>query len=1209
MTNRPIVDVYIHGEKYSALIDSGADMVLVSDHIPNLPIEKCAGITLHLATKGHEAPVHSKTRVPVTIGNLQCTLNAHVMRGMNDDIILGSPFLRQEKAIIDYDRCCVYLGAQDRQTIYWRMPSKQAVRLITLPTLEPNHPPALDYLIDEFQDLFETGLQQPTTRTTEHNIRLKDDAPINRHCYGMAPAKKQILYNQVDEMLRTGVIEPSTSAYSSPPVLVSREGKKPRFCVDYRLLNEKTIDESSTLPRIQDSLKALAQAKYFTVLDLKSGYWQIPLKPSAKHLTAFTTPDGAQYQFNVMPFGLKNAPSTFQKLMTAEVLVGMVQEFVQVYLDDIIVYSNTAEEHLYHVRLVFERLRLHNLKVSAEKCRIFQDSLDYLGYHINGSVVEPQVKHLSQIKEFTIPKNKKQLQSFIGTVNWLREHIPHLSEIMAPLTELLKCKLKKFTWDRIHDEAFDKVKIVAAQAKPLSRPDFTKKFILQTDASSIGMSAVLFQEDNGQRKIISYASAKFKEAERRYHVNEQECLALVWAINLYRAYLEDKPFTVRTDSRSLTWLNKFKDTKAKLTRWALILQEYSFNLEHVPGKANQLPDWLSRHPEEASYVPTPEDDRLLPPDHEGEPSDDQQEIFIAQVNVGTIYEKVARGQNQVRHIRRTIAALNLLRNQEPTTPSQRKLVKRFRVDEGLLWRIHPSGDRLVVPRHLIKQVIHAYHDLEDQAHPGLKETSKKICERYFWGWMYRDIQKYIHDCIPCSLAKPRQMQEPAPMHARSPSKPFEMLSVDVLGPYPDAVKTKNRFIVIIEDVFSKWVEAVALPEVLGRDIVEALETLITCRYGYPKYLVSDNGPQFKSKVLRKYCEDHDITKVFSSIFHQQANSVERRVQELKKVLRVLLLGVKPGLWETKLHKALQVLRSRTNRATEKSPAEIILGHPIACPGEWRTKWYKSRKEKTPRERKRLNREVFARQLDFQRKEYHNPEPPALVFQEGDKVNVRNFVPGAFAPAWTGPHTVVQRTGDTTYEVLVGGKQSNIHLNDLRPARTGNEVHEDESPYASSESSGEEFEFRNVEPIPTREPTGLEDTKLVNSQEPTTSSQSGVIHIGLSVEEEQPSTSAAQPPADLATVTLPEDPMVVPTQAQDAFRQILHVEGRVNELQRQVLARRLNKNEVLYFEEMFTRQLLELDNILNPGFDIVKTKRRSVIQRIESALQSLESPSH
>lgn len=458
------------------------------------------------------------------------------------------------------------------------------------------------------------------------------------------------------------------------------------------------------------------------------------------------------------------------------------------------------------------------------------------------------------------------------------------------------------------------------------------------------------------------------------------------------------------------------------------------------------------------------------------------------------------------------------------------------------------------------------------------------------------------------------------MHARSPTKPFEMLSVDVLGPYPYAARTKRRFIVIIEDVFSKWVEAMPMTEVLGKDIVRALETQITSRYGYPKYLVSDNGPQFISKVLQKYCEEHDITQVFSSIYHQQANSVERRVQELKKVLRVLLLGVKPGLWETKLHKALQVLRSRTNRATDKSPAEIVLGHPIACPGEWRTKWYKSRKEKTPRERKKLTKEVFERQLDFQRKEYHNPDPPALTFQEGDRVNVRNFVPGAFAPAWTGPHTVVRKTSDTTYEILVNGRQSNLHMNDLRPARVGNETPEDESPYASSESSDEEFEFREeepeapepesdreaVEPTPFGAPTDLEETAPELPQELPSTSHGGTGQVGPPIAEE-PSSSDDKQRAGLSAVNLLGDSKIVPKGAQEAFKRILLVDSRVSEYQRQILARPRTPQNNLYYEEMLTRQLLELDNINNPGYDIVRSKRRYVIDRIEGALKSLESP--
>lgn len=1193
VSSRPIIPLQIDNTQYLALVDSGADMVLFSTEIPNLNISPCVGTHLQLAAEGHEIPVLGKAKVLFHLRNESYEVQGYVAKGLQQDVILGGPFLFQEKVILDYDRCCLYLGIENRQTVYWRMPKPAITQNIRLPTIPDNTPSEIPQLLKEFQETFDEGLQQPTTRTTKHVIRLKDDTPINKRCYHMSPEKKRILYQQVDDMLRAGVIEPSVSPYSSPPVLVARDGKAPRFCVDYRLLNDKTLDESSTLPRIQDTLKSLSQAKSFSVLDLKSGYWQIPLDEGVRPYTAFSTPDGAQYQFIVMPFGLKNAPSTFQKLMSSEVLVGMVHNFVQVYLDDIIVYSNSYEEHLYHLRLVFERLQLHNLKVSADKCSFLQEDLNYLGYHIRGPLVEPQTKHLDQIRSFPSPKNRKQLQSFIGTVNWLREHIPNLSELMAPLSELLKGPAKKFLWTRDLETAFERIKSGAAAARPLSRPNFNHPFILQTDASAIGMSAVLYQEIEGKRHVISHASAKFKPAEQKYHVNEQECLALVWSINLYRGYLEDKTFIVRTDSRSLTWLSKFKDTKSKLTRWALTLQEYSFKVEHVPGSHNQLPDFLSRHPEETPYKSHPDDERLLPPEVACTSDPDQSNPFIAEVNVGTIYEKIARTQRDVRHIHRTIVMLQHLENHDPTTPAQRKLKARFCIDEGLLWRRNPAGDRLVVPRHLVQQLIHIYHDIEDSAHPGKAETNRKIGEHYFWGCMYSDIKNYVNNCVVCSLAKTRQLQPDAPLHARSPTKPFEMISLDVLGPYPEAVGTANRYILIIEDVFSKWVEAQPLKEVKSRQLLEVLETHVTSRYGYPRVIVSDNGGVFISNDMRRFCETHDIQQLFSSTSHQQANPVERRVQELKKVLKVLLMNSRESYWERKLSKALQVLRSRVNRATGQSPAQIILGHDLPCPGEWRTKWGQHRRTKTPRERQHLHREVFARQLDFQRKEYHNPAPPAISFNPGDRVNVRNFVPGAFAPAWTGPHEIVACTGDTTYEVLVNGHQSNIHVNDLRPARVGNpDPFEDESPYASSVSSEDEFPAVNLPDAPP----SVSDT---DDEPERASGPEDVPDAPTRANTPQPSTSTANLPLSGLTLSAP---------AQRALDQVSSVEAEVIRYVPQVIGFKdiPDGTQHRHLEEMLTRELLKLDNVINPGEPQIRAKRKQVIALTEELLSRLDS---
>jgi hypothetical protein len=309
---------------------------------------------------------------------------------------------------------------------------------------------------------------------------------------------------------------------------------------------------------------------------LKSGYWQVPLSEESKQYTAFSTSDGGLYQFRIMPFGLKGAPSTFQRLMCQEVLPGHLRKFAMVYLDDIIIYSQSHDEHLKHLRLVLERLQIHGLCCAPQKCHLGAKKINYLG-----RVVTDQGNYQAGTPSPADPercaaKGPAVAQKFLG-------------DFLA--------QKKPYRWGTPEQEAFESVKGALSASLMLHRPDPNKTFVLQTDASGVGMAAALYQEDGADRRVISYSSARFNPTERRYHSNEQECLAVVWAMRRYRPYLEDKQFTLRTGNKALVWLQQKKDQCAKLTRWAIELQGYQCTIQHCPGRENQLADILSRDPE------------------------------------------------------------------------------------------------------------------------------------------------------------------------------------------------------------------------------------------------------------------------------------------------------------------------------------------------------------------------------------------------------------------------------------------------------------------------------------------------------------------------------------------------------------------------------------------------------------------------------------
>lgn len=1059
----PIINTVFKDQHIEALIDSGASVNVISSRLINPKWIKNERETFFVATDEHSVRSLGTCTIKLKIGLYYYKIDFTVLENPTRDIFLGIPFLRQECAILDFNRQLMYIGKEVRQTVYWLDKPVDEDDDDEAPILAGGEYPEKFYeLVNDFRDLFRVGKIQPTTKATVHNIIIKPEFKhkiINRPCYPCNPRKKQLMYEQVREMLSMGVIEPSHSSFSSPPVIIEREGKDPRFCIDYRLLNEITEDESSHLPLIASANKDLGNAKIFSTMDLKKGYWQVKLNPDHKHYTAFSTPDGGHYQFIVMPFGLKGAPATFQKMMVHEVLTGYLHSFVQCYLDDIIVYSDNINQHLKHLRLVFERLAQHNLKLSVEKCNFFKTNLNFLGHQIIDNYIYPQEKHIEQIKKFPVPKTKKQLQSFLGTCNWLREYVPNLAQLTAPLTELLKKKVN-FKWSKQCEQAFERTKIELSKPVALSRPNFEQTFILQTDSSGIGMACVLYQEntETGAKYIISHRSAKFSSTIKHYHINEQECLCVIWAINQFKQYLEDRHFILRTDSRALTWLNKFKDTKSKLTRWALQLQEYSFIIEHVPGRCNELPDFLSRNPEDNVVSDDLQNmDRLLPPERMKQTFHKPNLCEIRVHSLLTLHNRIVDVQKTTPSIQNKIRTLRTLVEREPRTNYQRDLLKHYYIFDDILYRKGTPYDRIVVPRKLQKLVISEFHDLSDASHPGTAETIRKVTEKFYWGKMANHIRTYVNNCRICAICKTQQKQVKAPLRPRTPTKPFEIISIDILGPYTASKTYKNEFIVFVEDIFSKWVEAKAFRNPCdSKQVVNYLKSEIYPRYGYPKLIITDNGSHFISDVFKRHCTELNIDHATTPIYHQRANPIERRVQELKKIFRVLLLGLDQKTWDTKIPQMLQVLRTRVNRATGETPAKILLGYDLPLPGEWQINYPKSRAYPTYRERRLKHEKVFQRQRNFNEKEFPENRSPKIKFQVNDQVNIRehDFAGKPFIPAWKGPCIVTKVLDEVTYLVELEGREYKVHVDNMRRTPSGNNL-DQESTTSGSES---EFDF-------------------------------------------------------------------------------------------------------------------------------------------------------
>nr|XP_043871756.1 uncharacterized protein LOC122760682 [Solea senegalensis] len=432
------------------------------------------------------------------------------------------------------------------------------------------------------------------TSYVEHAIRLKDGQPIRQRPYRIPQHLVGKLQQEVEEMLRLQVIEPSNSEWCSPVVIVFKKDGSLRICIDFRKLNSISEFDAYPMPRIDDLLEKIGAAKYITTLDLCKGYWQVPLVRSCRPYTAFRTPAGL-YQFTVMPFGLHGAPATFQRLMD-KVLEGC-DHCSAAYLDDVVIFSDNWEEHVCDLALVLGKIQKAGLTLNLPKCEWAKRETSYLGYQLGRGEVRPQVDKVEAIQKCPRPRTKKEVRSFLGLAGWYRRFVPQFATIAAPLTELTRKDQKNLVnWSDDCEAAFSTLKAHLCSSPVLRSPDFKQRFLVQVDASAIGLGAVLAQGIPGEECPILYLSRKLQPQETRYSTVEKEGLAIKWTLESLRYYLLGREFDLETDHRALTWINTMKDHNSRLTRWYLSLQPFRFSIRHRSGKINVVADCLSRLP-------------------------------------------------------------------------------------------------------------------------------------------------------------------------------------------------------------------------------------------------------------------------------------------------------------------------------------------------------------------------------------------------------------------------------------------------------------------------------------------------------------------------------------------------------------------------------------------------------------------------------------
>ena len=791
----------------------------------------------------------------------------------------------------------------------------------------------LKQLISEFQDVFKTKHDSNGNYSgVEHEI-LTDHPPIRSRPYRQSPKVQEKIRHQVNDMLEQGVIRESTSPWSFPVCMIPKAGSDNyRFCIDFRKLNQVCDRCNFPLPNINDTLDSLGSSKpqYFSTLDLAAGYWQINLSEKSKEKSAFITQDGL-YEFNVMPFGLHNAPATFQRAMH-EVFRGLHWKFILIYLDDIIVFSSNFSQHLQHLREVFMRLRAVGLKLQPKKCSFACKEVKYLGHVVTADGVKTDPDKTKLIRDYPTPTKVTQVRSFLGLVGYYRKFVKDFCKIAEPLTNLTR-KDVSFVWSSECQSSFQLLKNKLMQPSILVYPKFDgTQFILQTDASIKGLGFILAQVQNQKERVIAYGGRALSKAEKNYTITELEALAVVEGIKKYRPYfLQSEKFKVVTDHCALKWLFTNHHSASRLVRWSLQLQAYSFEVVHVKGKHNSHVDALSRmfvseatclecrpiqnKPEnvqsnsDSSWIESSLDDITIDvivapvqadkrqkPDvvrnlryKHGKRVENQQvnphqpQIFPQELDLGKFKEQL---KNDV-FAKAMIDYLD--KNELPEDANfARDLIlqaDQYFVRNELLYHVWytparkhmPERNvvRLYIPKNMINLVLTCSHDHVLSAHFGFHRTYDRIRYRYFWKGMYKDVDNWVRSCVSCAQRKTHRHKVIAPMVTMKVPGPFERVSVDVLGPLPITV-SGNRYVLCFTDHCTRWPILVPLPEISAATVARVFFEQVICVHGCPVELLSDRGTNFLSRIVYEVCRIMQTNKVNTSSYHPQTNAIQER---------------------------------------------------------------------------------------------------------------------------------------------------------------------------------------------------------------------------------------------------------------------------------------------------------------------------------------------
>ena len=970
--------------------------------------------------------IRRQVRLRVVLGDHEETLLLGVTKLGDIPIFLGHSWLITHNPTIDwtkntilFDRCpekCHHMNLHasldvtlpDEYLRRMEMQYWQEETIRKLSELDPKEwaeiKDQIPKYLHDYADVFSEQMfsELPERRPWDHAIDLKPDAKLGDcKVYPLNPQEDKALDEFLAENLKTGRIRPSKSPIASPFFFVKKKDGKLRPVQDYRKLNDATIKNKYPLPLIQELIDKIKDAKIFSKMDIRWGYNNIRIREGDEYKAAFRTNKGL-FEPTVMFFGLTNSPATFQNFMN-DILHDLIMEgSVIVYMDDILIFSDTLQEHRHTVKRVLDILRQHNLSLKPSKCEFEKDQVEFLGLLVGNGVVRMDPKKVQAIQDWPVPTTKKQLQAFLGFCNFYRRFIRNFSAIAKPLTSLTG--KVEWSWGEAQEQAFQKLKQKISEEVVLLIPRAQGRFRVEADSSDYATGAVLSQLVNSKWYPVAFLSKSLNEAERNYEIYDKEMLAIMHALEEWRQYLMGNPdkFEIWSDHQNLQYFRQPQKLNRRQARWLTELADYDFELIHKPGSQMTKADLLSRRADLEKGEKDNSNVILL-----------KSELFRNLSFNLLDQELLTEIKDHQRKMDKVIQ--NLL---------DRKDSRLKQTEDGLIL----YEDLIYIPRHLPlrEKIMKLHHDSTLAGHPGIAKTLELITRNYWWPGIRGYVKKYTQGCRICQETKVKRGSH-APLQPNAiPSQPWEIISIDLVGPLPRS--QGYDMICVIVDRFTKMIKVIpTTSSVTSEGVARIFRDNVFRSHGIPRIVISDRGPQFVSKFMQEFFRMLNITGNPSTAFHPQTDGQTERInQEIEQYLRIYINHAQDD-WAEWISLAEFTYNNHQHSSTGYSPFYLYSGHhPNMATGIRRESSNESVDHFINRMKKIREdaQSALKKAADTMKRFYDRGEKEQITYQPGDKVwlEAENITPRRPARKLTerrlGPFTVLSKVGKSAYKLKI-----------------------------------------------------------------------------------------------------------------------------------------------------------------------------------------------